>query len=240
MSTRKQRPSSRAPKPAPKPSAFSILWKKLKKKLNQVRAYFREQTDGHELLLEKIQLTFLYFFAFIILVYNVKNSIRVTPFFLIFLEDILKNPVLKMFGDPNKLFLFYTIAIQVMINRPIFKFSRLVQFNTLLLLLLEMTLNVLQHAWALIFNRELNYIVGQKFTITAADYIFYYIMLFLFGWIYLESYIRGINGRYPSLPGKLQIIRDCVAFWFQMNTDTMRFGPGGRYPTRKKDDDEDN
>jgi len=177
---------------------------------------------------QSIQLTFIYFFATIVLLYTIQNSLGSIPDLLLtffpFFEKILKFPLLKILAAPEKTFILYLLVLEVLINRPIFNFSLLVKFNVLFIVILEMIQNLTITYWDLLFTREIGMLSGNTFLDKYATINFYSILFIYFFGVYIYSYIRGLKGLFPSFKNflLLESIVDSVAFWLQIKTPTNR------------------
>ena len=87
-------------------------------------------------VLQIIQLTFIYFFAVVDLLYAVLNNVfslgylpeMLLPFFPL-IKSILQSPIFQIWGSPEKVFFLSYVVIEFMIVRSVFKFSKLVKYN---------------------------------------------------------------------------------------------------------------
>ena len=81
---------------------------------------------------QKIQLTILYFFALVDLVYSVFNPIFsvgyipeiLQPMYPI-IKKILELPLIKIWSSPEKVFFLSYIVVEIFIVRSVFKLSKL-------------------------------------------------------------------------------------------------------------------
>ena len=183
---------------------------------------FKKTSKKHYLTFQRIQLTFIYFFAIVVLMYSIKNSLGFFPDILFrffpFFEQILDFKFLKILATPEKTFILYLLILEILINRSFFNFSLLVKFNVLLIFILEMFQNLIISYWDLFFNREMD-LFNSTGLIDKNITILFYCVLFLFFLVtYLYCYIRSFRGLFPSFPGIMQRISDSVAFWLQIKT----------------------
>lgn len=169
---------------------------------------------------QSAQLTFIYFFATVVLLNTVKSTLDTLPEIIYniipFLSQILNNPLLKIFATPEKTFILYLLILELLLNRSTFNFSILVKFNILFIFLLEMFQNLIICYWDLFFSRELDIIGGNIMLVQGAPIIFFTVYFFFFFLVYLYSYIRGLQGLFPRLPGPFHYLIDSVGFWLQI------------------------
>ena len=208
----------------------NFSWQKFVKKIKKFIKFFQKSTSKYKNLLQQIQLTFIYFFAIIVLTYSIKNSLGSFPPLLFtlfpFLEKVLNFQPLKILATPEKTFILYLVVLEILINRSIFNFSTIVKFNVLLIFILEMFQNLIISYWDLLFSRELeipsintNGILVKNMTV-----LFFYLVFVIFILTYLYCYTRSLKGLFPTFPGYGQKLIDSVAFWLQIKTPNMKFG----------------
>jgi len=113
-------------------------------------------------LSEIIQLSFIYYFAVIDLLYGILNNVLALGYFPEILRGvypsikaILSNPLLQMWNSPEKIFFLSYVAIELIVVRPVFKFSKLVKYNVLLIFALLMIQGLVISYWDLLFHREI-------------------------------------------------------------------------------------
>jgi hypothetical protein len=203
-----------------KNSINASFWGRFVKQIKKFIKLFQKKTQQQKNTLERIQLTFIYFFAIVVLFYSVKGSLGFFPetLFLIFpfFQQILEIQILKFFATPEKTFLLYLFVLEYLINRSIFNLSLLVKFNILLIFILEMMQNLVISYWDLLFSRDLEILSANAIFSKTSTIFFFSIFFVFFFFIYLYSYYRGLKGLYPVLPGFLEFISESVAFWLQI------------------------
>lgn len=190
------------------------------KKIKRVFKFFRKNSKKHQLTYQRIQLTFIYFFATVVLMYTVRNSLGIFPELLFklfpFLVHIFELQALKILATPEKTFIIYLLVLELLINRSLFNFSVLIKFNVLLIFILEMIQNLVIGYWDLFFNRE-NQIIGMNMVFVKGATITFFSFFFLFFFaLYLYAYFRSFQGTLPIFPGGLKAITDSIAFWLQL------------------------
>jgi hypothetical protein len=203
-----------------KNSLNSSVFQELIKRIKKIIRLFKKSSRIHSHIFEGIQLTFIYFFAIVVLIYTIKNSLGYIPEILYtiipFLQQVLDFELLKILASPEKTFILYLLVLELLINRSSFQFSLLVKFNVLLIFILEMLQNLIISYWDLLFSRELE-IFSTNLMIPKNTNSYFFSLLFLtFLGLYLSSYIRGLKGLFPSFPGILQAVVESVAFWLQI------------------------
>jgi hypothetical protein len=127
------------------PSLWSNFRRKIKQIIKDLLKSSRTRTSKR--ILEKIQLTFIYFFASVVLSYSIQGVLGGFPEFIFYIfpdfEEMLTNPLLQLLATPEKTFLLYLLLIEVILNKSRFNFSLLVKYNILLIFLLIEKLNML-------------------------------------------------------------------------------------------------
>jgi hypothetical protein len=184
-------------------------------------------------LLQIIQLTFIYFFAVVDLLYAILNNVfslgylpeMLLPFFPI-IKSILQSPIFQIWGSPEKVFFLSYVVIEFMIVRAVFKFSKLVKYNILLIFAMLMVQGLAISYWDVLFHREIASPVAKwaydEGTLIHTDKgLAIVFVIFMLAYIYL--YIRAIQGKFATIPG-MEWLTDSVAFWLRIKTPTMRFG----------------
>jgi hypothetical protein len=216
------------------------LWENFLKMFKQVQKKFRSFSLNYPNTSQTIQLSFIYFFAVVDLLYAVLNnvlSLGYVPEILLpifpFIKSILQSPFFKIWGSPEKVFFLSYVVIEFIVVRSTFKFSKLIKYNVLLLFALLMLQGLVISYWDLLFHREIASPVakwaydqgGLIYTDKNLAIIFFLntFIIFLLGYIYL--YIRAVQGKFARLPS-MEWLTDSVAFWLRIKTPTMRFGKG--------------
>lgn len=188
---------------------------------------------------QNIQLCFIYFFAFVDLCYAILINIfalgyhpaSIEPFYPIF-REILTNPYLKLWASPEKVFMLSYLVIEFMIVRPIFRFSKLIKYNVILIFSLLMIQSLVISYWDCLFNKHVTSDIddwifgGENLMNSDLDFaVFIYCMTFLlFVVIYAKFLIQGLNGKiatFHQIPG-MTVVTDSAAFWIKLRTPTMK------------------
>ena len=122
-------------------SNSSSLWQTILKVLKIFLINFQKFfSQFNPNVLQIVQLTFIYFFAVVDLLYAILNNVfslgylpeMLLPFFPI-IKGILQSPIFQIWGSPEKVFFLSYVVIEFMIVRSVFKFSKLVKYNILLI-----------------------------------------------------------------------------------------------------------
>ena len=175
------------------------------------------------LTFQRIQLTFIYFFAIVVLMYSIKNSLGFFPEILLrffpFFEQILDFKLLKILATPEKTFILYLLILEILINRSFFNFSLLVKFNVLLIFIFEMFQNLIISYWDLFFNREMDLFNAGGLLDKNITILFYCVLFLFFLVTYFYCYFCSFRGIFPVFPGIMQRVSDSVAFWLQIRTN---------------------
>jgi hypothetical protein len=217
----------------------------LKNKLIVIKEEIQYYTAKYPSTSQYIQLTFIYFFALIDLIYAVLNnvfSLGYVPEILLpifpLIQSVLQAPIFKIWASPEKVFFLSYVVIEFMVIRSTFKFSKLVKYNILLIFALLMIQGLVISYWDLLFHREIASPVakwtydqgGLIYTDKSLAIVFFLntFIIFFLGYFYL--YLRALKGKFATIPG-MEWLTDSVAFWLRIKTPTMRFGKD------KKDED---
>jgi hypothetical protein len=203
------------------------FWENVGKQIKKFIKYVAKSSHIYKNTFQRIHITFIYFFAIIVLAYSVKNSIGYIPEmilqFIPFLSTILDNKFLIILARPETTFFTYLVVLELFVTKSLFNFSILIKFNLLFIFLLEMLQNLIANYWDLLFTREIHIsVMNTSPTFSKSGYIsFYVINFFVFLFLYLHAYYRGMRGKFPQFP---QPVVDSVAFWLHIKTPNMRFG----------------
>jgi hypothetical protein len=226
----------------------------------KIRKSFHEFSSSSPTTLQNIQLTFIYFFALVDLLHSILTNVFALEYFpeiilpfLPVIKGIIFSPFFQIWASPEKVFLLSYLVIEVMIVRSIFEFSKLVKYNILLIFALLMLQSLAISYWDILFHREVaagvsKWAVDQGAVIytdkdLAIAFFFNTFMLFIV--IYLYCYIRGLQGKFATLP-LMEWLTDSIAFWLRVKTPTMRVGkrkktnnPTIQEQEKREDEDDD-
>ena len=226
-------------------SSWQSFVKKLKKGAKIVQRGLRDFSLEYPNISQIIQLTFIYFFAVVDLLYSILQNVfslgympeLLLPFFPL-VKRILQDPYLRIWASPEKVFFLSYVAIELMIVRTTFKFSKLVKYNTLLIFSMLMIQGLTVSYWDVLFHRQIATPVARWaydggaliFTDKPLAIFFFLNTFFIFILLYMYMYFKAINNKFVTFHG-MHWLTDSVAFWLRLKTSTMRFGK------RKKDKD---
>ena len=115
-----------------KSSPHLSLWQGILKILKKFLINFKSFLSFNPNVLQIVQLTFIYFFAVVDLLYAVLNNVfslgylpeMLLPFFPT-IKAILQSPIFQIWGSPEKVFFLSYVVIEFMIVRSVFKFSEI-------------------------------------------------------------------------------------------------------------------
>ena len=222
-------------KSSPRLSLWQEILKILKKFLINFKSFFSTFNPN---VLQIVQLTFIYFFAVVDLLYAVLNNVFSLGYlpemllpFIPTIKSILQSPIFQIWGSPEKVFFLSYVVIEFMIVRSVFKFSKLVKYNILLIFAMLMVQGLAISYWDVLFHREIASPVAMwaydEGTLIHTDkslaIVFFFNTFVIFMLAYLYLYIRAIQGKFAVIPG-MEWLTDSVAFWLRIKTPTMRFG----------------
>jgi hypothetical protein len=230
-------------------SVWQSILKFLKKVTQPILSCMRAFATKNPQLAQYMQLTCIYFFAIVDLLYSVLNNVFSLGYFPELLvpvypiiEAILQSPILKIWGSPEKVFFLSYVVIEFMIVHPLFKFSKLVQYNVLLIFSLLMIQGLVISYWDLLFHRQIaspvaNWIYDQGAIVHTDKPLaisFFLNTFFIFIGIYFYLYTKAMSGKFPQVKS-MEWLTDSIAFWLKIKTPTMRFGARGpKKPKGKK------
>jgi hypothetical protein len=203
-----------------------------------LRKTLRDFSIKYPATTQVIQISFIYFFAFVDLSHSILSNIFTLGYFpellkplYPYIKSILVSPILKAWASPEKVFFLSYVAIEFMVVRQTFKFSKLIKYNILLIFSLLMIQGLAITYWDLLFHRQISTSVAKwTYDQGALIYtdkrlaVFFFLNTFLvFASTYIYLYTRALNGKFATIPG-LEWLTDSVAFWLRIKTPTMRFG----------------
>jgi len=222
-------------------SSFSI-WISFVKLMKKLFQPFQKKISEFGLqypnLLQVFQLTSLYFFAVIDLIYSVFNNVLALGYFPEILEpfyplikEILDSPFFRIWASPEKVFFLSYVVIEFMVVRSTFKLSKLIKYNILLLFAILMLQGLLMSYWDLLFHRQIASPVAKwaydQGAIVYTDKplaIFFFLNTFVFFLLlYIYLYFRALSGKFATIPF-MEWLTDSIAFWLRIKTPTMPFG----------------
>jgi len=214
---------------------FIKLFKKFFKIAQKILLDFGSQYPNFA---QVLQLSFIYFFAIIDLVYSILSTVYSLGYYPEILDPIfpliaaiLQSPILQIWASPEKVFFFSYLVLELMIIRPVFKFSKLVRYNILLLFAVLMLQGLVISYWDLIFHREIAAPVSKfsfdegeiLFTDKIVAIFFFFNTFIFFLFFYTSLYIKAIQGKFATYPG-MYWLTDSIFFWLRIKTPTMPFG----------------
>jgi hypothetical protein len=233
-----QKQSTSAESPQSKQSVWTSFIKFIKKGWSFFEKPLKDFSIKFPNLSQIIQLNFIYFFAVVDLIYSILNNVlslgylpEILQPFDPLIKAILHSPILKIFASPEKTFFLSYVVIEFMISKPIYKFSKLVKYNVLLIFSLLMIQGFVNSVWEILFHREIatpiakwSYDQGALlFSDKPLAIIFFLTTFIIFIVLYLSLYIIALQGKFATCPG-MSWLTDSVAFWLRIKTPTMRFG----------------
>ena len=197
------------------------------------------------------QLSFIYFFALVDLIYSVLNNIfslgylseSIIPFYAL-ISGILQSPIFKIWASPEKVFFMSYIVLEFMIIRNSLNFSKFIKYNILLVFALLMIQGLIISFWDLLFHREITdavatwaYDEGLLIATNKKLAIFFFLFTFMaFIFIYYHFYSNALKGKIVTLPG-LTWVTDSVAFWLKIKTPTMKLNDKKKKENNNDSDD---
>lgn len=204
------------------------FWSNIVNAIQNLISLFLKSLWKNRSIIERIQLTFIYFFASVVFSYSIQSYLSgALPEFIYFffpdIDQFLLNPYLKILSTPEKTFILYFIILQLLMTRSTL-FSLLVKFNILLIFILEMFQNLIIAWWDLLVHREIEYGFDATNGLWIHDLAnsFFSLMYLFFLLVYLYSYVKSMTGKFPTFPGNSRFITDSVAFWLQIKVKEQK------------------
>ncbi len=200
---------------------FKTFFNYIKQKAKKVWKKLKSLPKRYPLTYQFLQLSFLYFYSTITLMYSVINCLGFCPIFIYkylpFTKQLLELPFLKFLATPEKTFLLYLIAVRNVLkgkSTPI-----LIKYHFVLVFMLEMLQNLLVSLWDLFSHRDMDISIEEmEFSLENSIKFFTIYFLFFFA-LYIYCYINSILRRFVSFPKPFEKITDSVAFWLQLKKD---------------------
>jgi hypothetical protein len=187
---------------------------------------------------QKIQLSFIYFFALVDLTYSIFSNILALGYFPDILNFarpllyyILNSKVLQIWASPEKVFLISYFTIEFLIIRKSFKLTRLVRYNILLLFSLLMIQGITISFWDVLFHRDMGIDIlkwtydqgALLYTDKSLGFFFFFATFVSFIFLYIFLYLKALQGKFATFPGG-EFLTDSVCLWLKIRTPSMRFG----------------
>jgi hypothetical protein len=219
-------------------SFIGKILKIVKRGLKSTQKVLRNFSIKYPNISQIIQLTFIYFFAVVDLLYSILNNVfslgylpeLLMPVFPL-IKAILLSPILRIWASPEKVFFLSYVVIEFMVVRSTFKFSKLVKYNILLIFAMLMLQGLAISYWDVLFHRQIATSVAKwsydhgaiTFTDKPLAIVFFFNTFVIFIITYMYLYIRAINGKFATIP-KMEWLTDSIAFWLRIKTPTMPYG----------------
>ncbi len=197
---------------------FITYCKQKAKKLLKIWQKFRVKYPS---IIQFLQLSALYFYASITLIYSIINTLGTCPDFIFktlpFIKNILAVPLFKILASPEKTYMLYFLAIEYILKGK--KTSIIVKYNFVLLFILEMIQNLCICFWDLFSHRDLdlNFQVTE-FSIENSMNFFSFYFFFFFA-LYIYCFFKSIMAKLVFFPTPFDQITDSAAFWIQLERD---------------------
>nr|AYO28305.1 hypothetical protein [Synura sphagnicola]AYO28313.1 hypothetical protein [Synura sphagnicola] len=178
-----------------------------------------------------IQLSFIFFFAFVDLCHSILTSVFALGAFPAILVPvwpvlyfILNSSFFQYWASPEKSFFLSYLVLELMISRSLFKLSKFIKYYILLIFSLLMLQGLVLLYWDLLFNREVVASAAKwafdKGILIHTDVrigvLVYFGTFLVFVGLYFYLYITALQGKIATLPGLLSWITDSVAFWLKI------------------------
>lgn len=203
---------------------FVIKWvDHLKRMIQRSREKSRRFNKNYPLVIQRIQLLFLYFFGFCSFFYTASASLASTSenveIIPRFLQEMTQNPVTHFFFAPQRSFFFYLLTTEYMVLNPIVNFSKFFKYNVLYILLLQMIQNLALLYLDLFFNPA----VDMNDTSNDTELLFI-CSLSIFSYFFAvicTAFIMAMKNKFVQFPG-LEFLTDSVCFWLKIKSPGLK------------------
>ncbi len=201
---------------------LGYLIKKIKKACQTLQKFSKK----YPLFSQFFQLTFLYFYATLTLSYSIINSLGFCPEFIYkslpFSKTLLSFSLLKTLATPEKTFLLYLIAVELILNGK--SISLLVKYNFALVFILEMIQNLIICIWDLLSHRDMDMdmAAGEIMFSLNGTLAFFTVFFFFFFSLYLYCYFTSIRLKFVSFPSPFTTITDSAGFWLNIKRNQKK------------------
>jgi hypothetical protein len=216
-----------------------LFWVEFSKQIfKKVQKAVQEFSLKYPNLIQIIQITFIYFFALVDLIYSILSTVYALGYYPELLDPvyplikaILQEPIFRFWASPEKLFFLSYMVIEFMVVRSVFNFSKLIKYNILLIFALLMIQGLIISYWDFLFNRQIATPVAKWafdqgaliFTDKMLAVFFFFITFLIFVVIYTFLYFKALRGEFATFRG-MSWLTDSISFWLRVKTPTMRFG----------------
>ena len=190
----------------------------IREEIQKILKYFKNKAKVKRNLIEKIELTILYIYIYVLQLYTVANILGEMPHIYYEIFPGLQRfsgsafSIIKLLASPEKTFIFYFVLLEFVVYRPIINFSIIVRFNIVYVFSLELLQNLVFAYIEFLFTRDFDKVVIHKGIINPLVWNVYLVVLIT----YIYSYCQAMRGRLPRLPFGCQKIVDSVAFWLKL------------------------
>ncbi len=195
-----------------------------KQKIKKLLKTWQKFSVKYAVLIQFLQLSILYFYASITLIYSIINTLGTCPDFILntvpFIKKILAVPLFKALASPEKTYMLYFLAVQYILKGK--RTSIIVKYNFVLLFILEMLQNLCICFWDLFSHRDLDLILEPaQFSIENAMnfFSFYFYVFFL---LYIYCFVKSIMSKIVFFPAPFDQITDSAAFWVHLEKDNKK------------------
>ncbi len=198
---------------------FRYLYKKGQNFFRKLKKFAKK----YPFFIQFLQLSLLYLYASITLVFTVQNGLGMFPEFLEriipFSKEILSLKFFRILASPEKTFFLYFILSEIVFRSK--SISLFFQYNFLLVFLLEMIENLILALWDIFLRRDTIGMLPEELIIAQQLEISFFTVFFLiFFSIYIYCYINTLFLKFTSFPKPFEKITDSVCFW--LNIDKKR------------------
>lgn len=194
------------------------LFKSLKKMFRKISKKLKKLLSGYPRLFLFVQLSFLYSYAILTLIFSITsiNGSFPEPLykFVPFITEIFKIKFLRALVSPEKTFAMYLFVTDSILNSK--SASIILKYNLLLVFMIEMLGNLIISIWDLFVHRDISDgSIPFIFSYRSALYFFTTYFLFIYS-VYIYCYLNSIQGKLVSFPKPFEKITESVGFWLHL------------------------
>lgn len=194
------------------------FFKSLKKIFRKISKKLKKLSFRYPRLFLFMQLTFLYSYAILTLIFSITdiNGSFPEPLykFVPYITQIFKMTFLRALVSPEKTFALYLLVTDSILNSK--SASIILKYHLLLVFMIEMLGNLAISVWDLFVHRDTSDgTIPFIFSYRNASYFFTTFFLFMY-FLYIYCYLNAIQYKLVSFPKPFQKITDSVGFWLHL------------------------
>jgi len=204
---------------------FTPIFNIVQKLASKFLTDFSKFDQQYPLVILKIQLLFLYLFAFSSFfyttcsqLYSISPNLEFIPFFV---QDLIQIPIVQFLFSPQRSFFLYLLTTEYIVINPILGFSKFLKYHVLYIIVLQMVQNLALSYLDLILHQSPEF-PGEEsdYDIDLSERLFY-ALFFYFFIVLSNSFLMAMRNKFTQFPG-LEWLTDSVCFWLKIKSPGLR------------------